>query len=29
MLRCQVGEGVEVKKDNLAEEVAKLTEVRG
>lgn len=24
MLRCQVGEGVEVKKDNLAEEVAKM-----
>jgi elongation factor Ts len=25
-IRCQVGEGVETKKDNLAEEVAKLTE---
>jgi elongation factor Ts len=25
LLRCQVGEGIEVKKDNLAEEVAKLT----
>ena len=24
MIRCQVGEGVEVKKDNLAEEVAKM-----
>lgn len=28
LIRCQVGEGIEVKKDNLAEEVAKLTEVR-
>jgi elongation factor Ts len=26
-IRCQVGEGVETKKDNLAEEVAKLTGV--
>ena len=26
LLRCQVGEGIEVKKDNLAEEVAKLTD---
>lgn len=25
-IRCQVGEGIETKKDNLAEEVAKLTE---
>jgi elongation factor Ts len=24
-IRCQVGEGIEIKKDNLAEEVAKLS----
>ncbi|HEY5267895.1 MAG TPA: translation elongation factor Ts [Candidatus Saccharimonadales bacterium] len=28
-VRCQVGEGIEIKKENLAEEVAKLTDTRG